>query len=345
MNPAQTKEGMSSNSLFDWVTIAKGLAIILVVMGHYLPDQAPAYWRVINKTIYAFHMPLFFVLSGFLYTHERDTWSQLIRQKVTRLLYPFFSIAAIFFFIKSIAAIFFSLDHPVEIKSLLWLLINPVRSYMPLLWFVHTLFFIFMIYPLLRRYLIKGNLSIFLVFLLINTLFWTDGPTLFSNPFLHIPFFVFGVALRENSRLRSWVLSGNWLSSVLWLSLFILMLFVGNRADVEGVIRYPYKVLIGTLGTLMAANTALFIASLRLQNGVRAILMTIGYHSMTIYLFHTLFVSAVRIGTERFLNHFPFDFEVSIVAAVSAGVFFPLLFEKKVLRNSGFTRKYILGLS
>ena len=55
----------------NWIDIAKGVGIILVVVGHAgrglqsagLTDEG---WLLplMDRAIYAFHMPLFFVLSG-----------------------------------------------------------------------------------------------------------------------------------------------------------------------------------------------------------------------------------------------------------------------------------------
>lgn len=42
----------------NWVDIAKGIGIILVVMGHANCPEIP------HGIIYSFHMPLFFFLSG-----------------------------------------------------------------------------------------------------------------------------------------------------------------------------------------------------------------------------------------------------------------------------------------
>ena len=43
-----------------WIDIAKGVAIILVIIGHSAP-----YKSVTRNLIYSFHMPLFFILSGY----------------------------------------------------------------------------------------------------------------------------------------------------------------------------------------------------------------------------------------------------------------------------------------
>lgn len=45
---------------YDWADIAKGIAIILMVLGH---SSLPA---VIQNWIYSFHMPFFFFISGVL---------------------------------------------------------------------------------------------------------------------------------------------------------------------------------------------------------------------------------------------------------------------------------------
>jgi fucose 4-O-acetylase-like acetyltransferase len=55
----------------EWILIAKGIGIFLVVVGHFYPETSPDYWTQIKKVIYSFHMPLFFILSGYLYTHDK----------------------------------------------------------------------------------------------------------------------------------------------------------------------------------------------------------------------------------------------------------------------------------
>lgn len=48
---------------FDWI---KGLAIILVVMGHLYTFSETTSGNLINKLIGSFHMPLFMYVSGFV---------------------------------------------------------------------------------------------------------------------------------------------------------------------------------------------------------------------------------------------------------------------------------------
>ena len=47
--------------------IAKAICIILVVIGHYVPDYSPQWYVGVHDVIYTFHMPLFMFASGFIY--------------------------------------------------------------------------------------------------------------------------------------------------------------------------------------------------------------------------------------------------------------------------------------
>ena len=71
--------------VLHWVDAAKGIGIILVVFGHLLyGSDVP----LLNRFIYSFHMPLFFVLSGFL-QKERKRIDEYIKRVMKRLLCPF----------------------------------------------------------------------------------------------------------------------------------------------------------------------------------------------------------------------------------------------------------------
>jgi len=50
------------NKIIPWISIAKGIAILCVVAGHtFAPDSYK------NRIIFSFHMPLFFILAGYIF--------------------------------------------------------------------------------------------------------------------------------------------------------------------------------------------------------------------------------------------------------------------------------------
>lgn len=73
----------------DWIDLSKGIAIILMVAGH---TSIP---EVLSKWIWSFHMPLFFIISGFLYNEEKySDFKKFLVARTRSLLIPyaFFSI-------------------------------------------------------------------------------------------------------------------------------------------------------------------------------------------------------------------------------------------------------------
>ena len=67
----------------DSLDILKGIGIILVVVGHMIGNQL-----YIRPWIYAFHMPLFFMLSGYCFNIAKHP--QLLPFAVSRVCTPFF---------------------------------------------------------------------------------------------------------------------------------------------------------------------------------------------------------------------------------------------------------------
>lgn len=66
-----------------YIDMLKGIAIALVVLGH------NSFHDYATQAIYLFHMPLFFVISGFLDRLEGITFGDYVRKKLRRLMYPY----------------------------------------------------------------------------------------------------------------------------------------------------------------------------------------------------------------------------------------------------------------
>lgn len=67
-----------------WIDLSKGIAIILVVIGHTFPENSYL-WNF----IFSFHMPFFFIIAGFLYSPKLFKTS--IINNAQRLLLPYFA--------------------------------------------------------------------------------------------------------------------------------------------------------------------------------------------------------------------------------------------------------------
>lgn len=87
----------------DYIDVAKGLGILIVVLGHCLVFaglwSSNLFWY-----IYAFHMPFWFVLSGMLY--KKKDWASFITGKVSSLIIPFVSYFVLNMLIYALLTIF-----------------------------------------------------------------------------------------------------------------------------------------------------------------------------------------------------------------------------------------------
>ncbi|WP_165971912.1 acyltransferase family protein [Paenibacillus piri] len=81
----------AGNGRIDWIDIAKGIGIVLVVVGHTALEDSG-----LGRFIYSFHMPLFFFLSGYLFSvHKYTGFAAFIKKKATTLLIPYFLFASV----------------------------------------------------------------------------------------------------------------------------------------------------------------------------------------------------------------------------------------------------------
>lgn len=73
----------------EWLDIAKGIACLTVIIGHTISYDSP-----FRQLIFSFHMPLFFILSG--YTFRIKPWRELLHSSVRRLVIPYLCIYFIY---------------------------------------------------------------------------------------------------------------------------------------------------------------------------------------------------------------------------------------------------------
>lgn len=64
-----------------YMDIARGIAMLCIIMGHFGIVT-------VNRFVYSFHVPFFFLLSGYFYS-QRGTWKEFILTKAKQLLIPY----------------------------------------------------------------------------------------------------------------------------------------------------------------------------------------------------------------------------------------------------------------
>lgn len=133
-----------------FIDIAKAIAIVLVVIGHYIPDNYPHWYGEMREIIYGFHMPLFMFASGFIYiaTVKEQSYHSFIWRKVKRLLVPYLVVSVLVISIKLLTQGFLYVENPVTVMSYAKILYLPEAGYFT--WFIWALWWMFVIIPFWR---------------------------------------------------------------------------------------------------------------------------------------------------------------------------------------------------
>ncbi|ACC84819.1 acyltransferase family protein [Nostoc punctiforme] len=136
----------------EWIDCWKGLAIITVVVGHIV--------NPVSKYIFWFHMPLFFFISGYLYSKKTD-YSAFFKKKLLHLLVPYFSFLFLFTLLQYLPLIIDSWQHKkilsidkliISIFPVIWKQLYGganLALWFSVFWFVTCLFITQQLYNLL----------------------------------------------------------------------------------------------------------------------------------------------------------------------------------------------------
>ena len=155
------------NTQLDYIDLCKAIGILLVILGHTygIPD-------LLYKIIYSFHMPLFFIISGFLYNEKKYSQYKLLNFIIKRFknyLIPYFAFGFINLFLQILWNIFI-LKENITLDFILHnlkgiILCYSDKSNMPNcspIWFLMCLFVSSIIFFIILKYANSFSLYIFI---------------------------------------------------------------------------------------------------------------------------------------------------------------------------------------
>lgn len=151
-----------SRKKINWILILQAWTMLWVVLGHAFlgkPGEGPDWENTIFKIAYSFHMPLFMWISGYLFYMTRInkrlstmgggmTYSAIIKDKAIRLLLPFVIFTIVALIIKIIFSGEVSRQIHNPLTTLLTAFLYPYDNPMREMWFIATLFWMFLLLPL-----------------------------------------------------------------------------------------------------------------------------------------------------------------------------------------------------
>lgn len=134
---------------YSEINIMRGILAVLVVLGHVVTQlELTDSWEykifnILGKCIYSFHMPMFFVISGFVSVHilrynTLEMKLNFIKKKFLRLMVPYFTMGGIYFPFKVLLNKISRTDYSVRDFWKILIGENPDGA----LWFLYALFLI-----------------------------------------------------------------------------------------------------------------------------------------------------------------------------------------------------------
>lgn len=307
-----------------WVDNVKVLAISLVVFGHLMQSfrlsgiiaDSSAVGGFLD-IIYLFHVPLFFICSGFLYQHltkkqGAKEYGKNILKKLLALGVPYFVFSIVTYLFKSIFSSSVNTQNDSSLADMLF--INPTAPY----WFLYALFLLFLVSPILKSKIDAGlRLGISLIlYIIIYTVDLSFLPGIVHTFVFQISgnliWFVLGMELsyfRINKKFNK-----------NFGVLFIIFL-------AAAILKTVYKINFAALDLLLGFVACFALISLigGLCNGKKQskFLAFLSKYIMPIFLMHTICAAGVRavlfkIGIQSSLIHIIFGLCASFILPIIA---------------------------
>lgn len=188
---------MSNSIRLNHITVLRSIAITLVVFFHciciyttnwcMLGEPKTVCWQPVADIFYAIHMPLFTLISGYLYIHIRkqgryNSWRTFLKKKCLRILVPLV--------IWGIFECIIDLDNDFS-----QLLNGPLH-----LWFLRFIMEAFIITRIFDKHFINNRVTIIFLFIAVfgaSRCFHTSQACHLYYLLTYYPYFVLGLILRE----------------------------------------------------------------------------------------------------------------------------------------------------
>lgn len=333
--------GRPKSRLVD-IDVAKGLGMLLVVFGHLVQTNSPGEthgYAVLRDAIYAFHMPFFMYLSGFVFFltngHEALArgYRRFVAARFDRLMLPFLAFGLLVIIGKYYASRFGEVHDGVASFSqgVMDVLTNAPDNPSISIWYLIVLFSYCVITPILWRILGRKIGLLLLVAAAMIALAYLGPITERFYLARILRFFLFfavgGVAALRREQYYPV------LRRIAWPSLALLIVLVALFG------RTHYALIF--CGLLSAPALHGLVLSRPFADS--ALLRWVGDNSMTIYLMNTIFIGVAKLVWLKLLPVQGGWNPAFLAALMIAGVVGPVLVRIVVQRTTGirFFARYL----
>ncbi|MBQ4558957.1 MAG: acyltransferase [Tyzzerella sp.] len=191
----------------SYISILQIIGPIFVILGHSLNGlECTGLWYQISKEwIYIFHMPLFFMISGYLLAYKgylgKRSYRVFVCEKAKRLLLPYVVWNLAFWIPKFFAQQYISDNATLNMRDMIKVFVFPRQNVWGHTWFLLGLFVVYLATPLFK-YVIGANKHSSYIIVLIGAVFLYISPITtefmaFSDIHKDLLFFIIGCILGQ----------------------------------------------------------------------------------------------------------------------------------------------------
>lgn len=327
---------MSNLSRIAWLDYAKGIGIVLVVVGHVIRGlvnadlmPSPSIYTNLDAWIYSFHMPLFFFLSGLLlYKSLRKDFKNILISKSKRILYPYI----VWSLIQGGMIVLLSnyTNDGYTLADLALIIIRPIEQF----WFLYALFGSILLIATAAKVGVKSH------YILIGAI-----AVDYLLPYLSIPFAAVAIVLNNLVYVSAGFFIGsqfgiekiNNLASSARVNLLMPLSFACGFILYKTMVSEEFIESGKAIDTMQHQLTAFFgilmVLSLSFLLSKFAVLPEVvkyGRLSLEIFVAHTIASAGFRIILDKFLGiDVPW---LHLVMGILAGIYLPILLKDLVDR-------------
>jgi fucose 4-O-acetylase-like acetyltransferase len=329
----------SQKERFFDIDMAKGLAIIFVVLGHVVARDYPAgnYWyEILRPAIYRFHMPFFMFLSGWIFFHnlpKEHKFLPFIKKRVFRLLTPYILMVVVVLSAKFAASSFFTVDNSTtDIKNALYNVFwNTKDSNVFFVWYVYVLFvFNFISYIFLKQ--TKNNIFLMLFISFLMSLIIVPQIMFLDYIFFFYFFFCLG-GVFYTYREKYYNFISKYKFELLGVFIVFLVMFKLNILYLNSDI--PSKFIIGFLSIPALHGITKYVIK---ENKA---LLFIGKYSLTIYLFNVLAIGFLKAIMFKWHSWDNLYFLIYLPILLAGGIVLPILSYKFIFSHIPILNKIL----
>lgn len=314
----------------DFVDIAKGLTILLVVIEHNVFIYK---YQVVTQTIIlSFHMPLFFFVSGLFFSIDEDL-SCLTQKRFHSLVKPYLASCLLFFLLKSAKNCSVG-DIPLFLAGVLYGTGESLSwPYQPL-WFMTSLFVTVVacrvFYDFLKRFELVWLRTFFLfVLLAVGVAFIKNldrlpsGGLPWNLDLLGITVFFYALGFEMSKwffRIKGTPVLYLLVSLIIFVTLqFFFTVVINEPAALNLALRKYDSFIVNSLEAVSGVLVIIFLSIVLAKHflSISRLFAYIGRRSLTVFVFHELFMLYIGNVGKVFLrvDSFPL-FSLTIILTV-----------------------------